>query len=47
MHYTGMMALELPGRITWLPNLVVASMVLGVAFGAFRIYFCGTARWLG
>jgi NO-binding membrane sensor protein with MHYT domain len=24
MHYTGMMALEVPGRITWVPNLVVA-----------------------
>ena len=26
MHYTGMMALEVPGRITWAPNLVVASL---------------------
>ncbi len=39
MHYTGMMALELPGRITWLPELVVASIVLGIAFGAFAFYF--------
>jgi NO-binding membrane sensor protein with MHYT domain len=39
MHYTGMMALEVPGRITWLPNLVVASVVLGIAFGAFSVFF--------
>jgi NO-binding membrane sensor protein with MHYT domain len=39
MHYTGMMALEVPGRITWLPNLVVVSVVLGVAFGALSVYF--------
>ena len=44
MHYTGMMALEVPGRITWAPNLVVASVVLGIAFGAFSVYFRGTAR---
>ena len=39
MHYTGMMALELPGRITWAPNLVVASIALGIAFGALALYF--------
>jgi len=39
MHYTGMMALELPGRITWAPNLVIASIVLGVTFGALALYF--------
>jgi diguanylate cyclase (GGDEF)-like protein/PAS domain S-box-containing protein len=39
MHYTGMMALELPGRITWAPNLVIASIALGVAFGALALYF--------
>ena len=39
MHYTGMMALEVPGRITWVPNLVVVSVVLGVAFGAFSVFF--------
>jgi len=33
MHYTGMLALELPGRVTWAPNLVVASVALGIAFG--------------
>jgi diguanylate cyclase (GGDEF)-like protein/PAS domain S-box-containing protein len=39
MHYTGMMALELPGRISWAPNLVVASIALGIAFGALALYF--------
>ena len=37
MHYTGMMALELPGRISWAPNLVVASIALGIAFGALAL----------
>jgi diguanylate cyclase (GGDEF)-like protein/PAS domain S-box-containing protein len=39
MHYTGMMALELPGRLTWAPNLVVASIALGISFGALALYF--------
>lgn len=39
MHYTGMMALELPGRITWAPNLVVASIALGIGFGALAVFF--------
>ena len=39
MHYTGMMALELPGRITWSQNLVIASVAFGVAFGALSIFF--------
>src|SRR6202046_2750094 len=39
MHYTGMMALEVPSRITWAPNLVVASVMLAIAFGALSVYF--------
>ena len=39
MHYTGMMALELPGQLTWAPNLVVASIALGISFGALALYF--------
>jgi NO-binding membrane sensor protein with MHYT domain/methyl-accepting chemotaxis protein len=34
MHYLGMGALELPGRITWSLDLVAASIVLGVLLGA-------------
>lgn len=34
MHYTGMSALLLPGRIVWDPVLVISSVVLGAGFGA-------------
>jgi diguanylate cyclase (GGDEF)-like protein len=34
MHYLGMSALEFPGRFTWAPDLVVASLVFGTAFAA-------------
>src|SRR5262245_41530953 len=33
MHYTGMWALELPGRVTWWFGLVAVSVVLGMLFG--------------
>jgi diguanylate cyclase (GGDEF)-like protein len=33
MHYLGMWALEVPGRVTWSPDLVFASIVLGMMFG--------------
>jgi diguanylate cyclase (GGDEF)-like protein/PAS domain S-box-containing protein len=39
MHYTGMMALELPGRITWSTNLVAASIAFGIVFGALAVFF--------
>jgi len=34
MHYTGMAAYEVAGRIRWDPGLVVASLALGGLFGA-------------
>ena len=34
MHYTGMLALELPGRIFWAPDLVATSILLGMLFGS-------------
>jgi methyl-accepting chemotaxis protein len=34
MHYTGMSAVELPGRITWSMGLVIASILLGMLLGA-------------
>jgi diguanylate cyclase (GGDEF)-like protein len=34
MHYTGMWAVELPGRITWMPALVLWSILLGVLFAS-------------
>ena len=33
MHYTGMWALELPGRVTWEPGLVLVSIALGMLLG--------------
>ena len=34
MHYTGMAAFEIPGRIVWDPTLVAASIALGGLIGA-------------
>ena len=34
MHYTGIAAVQMSGEIIWAADLVVASIVLGVAFGA-------------
>ena len=46
MHYTGMMALELPARIVWSPGIVLASVLFGSVFGIFRGLFdeFGAAR---
>src|SRR5712692_1494949 len=32
MHYTGMSAVQLPGHVTWIADLVLASVVLGMLF---------------
>lgn len=37
MHYTGMAAFEIAGRIEWDPSLVVASIALGTLIGAFAL----------
>jgi NO-binding membrane sensor protein with MHYT domain/methyl-accepting chemotaxis protein len=37
MHYTGMWALEVPGRVTWHIDLVIASIALGMLFGALAL----------
>ncbi|TFW32254.1 bifunctional diguanylate cyclase/phosphodiesterase [Massilia horti] len=37
MHYTGMAAFEIPGRIVWNPPLVAASIALGALFGALAL----------
>jgi diguanylate cyclase (GGDEF)-like protein/PAS domain S-box-containing protein len=34
MHYLGMWALELPGHVTWAPDLVIASIAIGMLLGA-------------
>ena len=33
MHYLGMWALEVPGRVTWSLDLVLVSIALGMLFG--------------
>jgi diguanylate cyclase (GGDEF)-like protein/PAS domain S-box-containing protein len=37
MHYTGMMALEVPARVEWLPGTVIASVVIGCVLAAFAL----------
>jgi diguanylate cyclase (GGDEF)-like protein len=37
MHYTGMMALEIPAHIGWATGTVTASIVLGIVFGALAL----------
>ncbi|MGQ3241820.1 MHYT domain-containing protein [Shinella sp.] len=37
MHYTGMAAFEIAGRVEWDPALVLASIVLGTLIGAFAL----------
>ena len=38
MHFLGMAALEIPGRVTWSPDLVAASILFGMAFGAASLW---------
>ena len=33
MHYIGMLALEVPGRVSWAPDLTITAIVLGILFG--------------
>jgi diguanylate cyclase (GGDEF)-like protein len=37
MHYTGMMALQLPAYIVWSPGIVIASILFGSLFGALAL----------
>ncbi len=51
MHYTGMLALEVPARLTWSVPLVIASVILGLVWSAAALYVAcrsiGTWRtWL-
>jgi methyl-accepting chemotaxis protein len=45
MHYLGMWALELPGRVTWDLSLVTASIVLGMLLGMAALAVA--VRWQG
>ncbi len=38
MHYLGMSAYLIPGRIIWNPQLVMASIILGVVFGGLAFH---------
>jgi diguanylate cyclase (GGDEF)-like protein len=41
MHYTGMMALEIPARIGWETATVTVSIILGVIFGLLALVVAG------
>ncbi|TFV47883.1 bifunctional diguanylate cyclase/phosphodiesterase [Bradyrhizobium niftali] len=41
MHYTGMMALEIPARIGWETATVTVSIILGVIFGSLALVVAG------
>lgn len=47
MHYLGMWALEVPGRVSWSVDLVVASIVFGMVFGSAALTFAvrNSDRW--
>jgi diguanylate cyclase (GGDEF)-like protein/PAS domain S-box-containing protein len=38
MHYTGMMAWELPGHISWVPDIVITSVALGIGFAGAALH---------
>ncbi len=41
MHYTGMMALEIPARVSWAAGTVAVSILLGLVFGALALHVAG------
>ncbi|MCK1742667.1 EAL domain-containing protein [Bradyrhizobium sp. 139] len=41
MHYTGMMALEIPARIGWTAGTVTVSIVLGIVLGSLALFVAG------
>jgi diguanylate cyclase (GGDEF)-like protein len=47
MHYTGMMALTLPARISWSPDIVIASVVFGSVFGALALVVASSRNSFG
>ena len=47
MHYTGMMALELPAHIVWAPEIVISSVVLGSLFGAIALVVASGRESMG
>ncbi|WGD55476.1 EAL domain-containing protein [Bradyrhizobium sp. CB1650] len=41
MHYTGMMALDIPAEISWATGTVTASILLGIIFGSLALFVAG------
>ncbi|WGR74004.1 MULTISPECIES: EAL domain-containing protein [unclassified Bradyrhizobium] len=41
MHYTGMMALDIPADISWATGTVTVSIVLGIIFGSLALFVAG------
>ena len=41
MHYTGMMAVELPGQVRWDPLLVTASIAIGILLAMAALTIAG------
>ncbi|QQO17231.1 EAL domain-containing protein [Bradyrhizobium diazoefficiens] len=41
MHYTGMMALEIPAHVGWATGTVTVSILLGIVFGSFAFLVAG------
>jgi diguanylate cyclase (GGDEF)-like protein len=41
MHYTGMMALEIPAHIGWATGTVTVSIILGIVFGSLALLVAG------
>ncbi|MEO1330133.1 MAG: EAL domain-containing protein [Pseudomonadota bacterium] len=44
MHYTGMQAFQVPGRIVWDQSLIAASVLLGAGLGALALHLAGRPR---
>ena len=44
MHYMGMAALRIPAEIVWKPDLVIASVLLGIVFGALALLVATRAK---
>jgi diguanylate cyclase (GGDEF)-like protein/PAS domain S-box-containing protein len=38
MHYTGMAALEIPARLSWVEGTVIASVLFGIVFAALALF---------
>jgi diguanylate cyclase (GGDEF)-like protein len=47
MHYVGMWALEVPGRVTWSFDLVLTSIALGILFGAVALTIALRGQGMG